>query len=157
MSYTKIIVEAIESFLGDYAASEYIPVTESDIHGYIFLKCIEGCNKYRLPKEVHINHKVKLLGSKKKIDIVLGINVAVEVKFEANYPGVSKPVVFKEEVLKDLVRLDFLRKNGLEKTIFIFLDEDGEHYRNTVNRYNLPQSDWTIINRNNHKTYILML
>jgi hypothetical protein len=155
MSYIRIIDEVLNEFINDYIDGEYIPITESDIHGYIFSKCLEACEKYRLPKDVHINHKNKLLGTKKKIDVILGDLVAVEIKFEADYPGVSKPVVLKEEVLKDLERISFLREYGFEKAIFLFIDEDGEHYRNSVNRYKISQSEWKVLDRKNKNTYIL--
>jgi len=77
----------------------------------------------------------------------VGGKIAVEIKFEANYPGVSKPVVFSTEAAKDIERLLNLKKAGLSYCHFVFLDEDGTHYRN-FNKYTPMPVTWHPLNQN---------
>lgn len=157
MTFSKVVDEALEIFVADYSILIYEPRTEADIQGYLFHLCMLGCSKYGLALDVHLNHKHKLLGTRRKIDMIVGGCIAVEVKYEANYPGVSKPVVLKEEVLKDLERIKYLKDNGFTSVYFLFVDEDGEHFRNSMFRYNIPQTDWITINDSMKNRYILKI
>lgn len=70
-----------------------------------------------------------------KVDLVLGDNeILIELKFEPDYPGVSKPVVFSTKreaagsgsIESDLEKIEeYARKS--KSTHFVMIDEDGRH------------------------------
>ena len=154
--YRKVIDEALEALVRDYSAGVYIPLTEADVQGYLFTLCINKCVEYNLDKDIHLNCRHQSLGSREKIDLVAGGKVVCEIKFEADFPGVSKPVVFHYDVRKDLKRIENLSKQGFDLCYFIFLDEDGEHHRNSLKRYYIEQSEWRETQKNDKKSFLLI-
>lgn len=155
MSYERVIEEAIKGMIFDYSNKLFKPITESDLHGYLYYLCIKECDKLGLPRNIHINQRHKLLDSKKKVDLYVNEELTVEIKFEPDFPGVSKPVVFDTEVRKDIERVQYINDNG-EKGYFLFIDEDGQHYRNSMKRYGINQAEWRIV-EDERKKYILII
>ncbi|CDX00849.1 Hypothetical protein DPCES_0962 [Desulfitobacterium hafniense] len=153
-----IVREAIKQFVKDYEEETYIPRTEADIQGYLFSLCIRGLTNCNLNLEIHLNYpSISLDGLKhKKVDIVLGSDVAIEIKFEADYPGVSKPVVFPKEAASDIERLQVMKNNGISHCHFVFLDEDGTHLRN-FQKYTPIPLNWLTLSVRGKEKYILHL
>lgn len=89
----------------------------------------------------------------KKTDLVLGDDeVAIEFKLEPDYPGVSKPVVFREEVGKDIARLDEYIWRGVKHAHFVMIDEDGFHKKNPR-----IHKEWGEINIEGKESYYLLI
>lgn len=131
MDYNEVFLHAWRKFLDKYEQEKIQPLTESDIHGHLFSLCLEQLKSegFETPYKVHMNWRV--FSARKKSDIVLGDKeIVVEVKFEPDYPGVSKPVTFRELVEEDLERISNYKKRGIPHTHFVMIDEDGFHMRN---------------------------
>lgn len=102
MGYNSVVYKTIDQFIDDYINCVYIPRTEADIQGYLFALCLKELMLNRLDLDIHLNYPNPYLDNQKhkKIDIVIGTKVAVEIKFEADYTGVSKPVVFPKDAME---------------------------------------------------------
>lgn len=159
-NYEEIFAKALNYFINDYKNQEYIPITEADIQFYLMSLCRELLKRENISLDIHANYEIsKESGFKgKKIDIVLGKCVAVEIKFEANYQGVSKPVVLAYEAANDIKRLHELKDAGMPYCHFIFLDEDGTHVRN-FQKYVEEKIEWIPIGgeKNAHLCTLLEL
>lgn len=157
ITYNQIFELALQTFISDYISGIYSPTTESDINYYLMALCKELLQKNNLPLNLHAHYTIPNNNacSGKKVDIVLNSSVAVEIKFEANYPGVSKPVVFPKEAAKDIERLTLLKQSGIDHCHFVFLDEDGTHMRN-FNKYTSVALSWQKLNPTN-PSYLLHL
>lgn len=145
-----IFTTALRLFIDDYENGIYTPVTEADIQFYLMALCKKLMQENNMPLDIHANYAIPKHESlkSKKIDIVIGSAIAIEIKFEANYPGVSKPVVFPAAAAKDIDRLNDLKLAGIDYCHFIFLDEDGTHFRN-FSKYTTHPLLWKALNRNN--------
>lgn len=143
MSINSLVKKAITQFLEDYVTARYTPLTEADIQGYIFSLCLKELNEFQAELDIHLNYPSSYLDDKKykKIDIILGSDAAIEIKFEADYPSVSKPVVFPKDAIADLDRLKSMKAFGMSHCHFIFLDEDGTHFRN-LQKYTEDKLNW---------------
>lgn len=155
MSYDYVIEKSFKGIITDYSNQIFKPITESDIHGYLYHLCLNECEKLNLPKNIHINQRHRFLEARKKVDLNVNDEIIVEVKFEADYPGVSKPVVLDTEVRKDIERVKNINASG-GKAYFLFIDEDGQHYRNSMKRYNINQAEWSIVDDEKNR-YILLI
>jgi len=157
MDYDLITTNAISNFVHDYEKGLFVPRTEADIQGYIFSACLQEFKLHNFELNIHLNYPNLILDNmkRKKIDIVVGDSIAVEIKFEADYPGVSKPVVFREEVISDLERLKSMKNKGMPHCHFVFIDEDGTHYRNLY-KYTDVALNWMELNiKSRKRSYLL--
>lgn len=152
----QLFMSSLEKFIEIYDKGIYRPRTESDVQGYLFALCIEEFIKNNIEQDLHLNCPNKNLdpSSRKKIDIVLNNEVAVEIKFEADFPGVSKPVVFSNEAVKDITRLSEMKENGMPFCHFLFIDEDGTHFRNFYKYVDIP-INWNTVRINGKTSHIL--
>jgi len=143
------VLDAVASVLKDYEAGRLDIRTEADLQGHLFaalLSRLEG-----VPVPLHAN--MSLGNPREKIDLVVGQGSISELKVEADYPGVSKPVVFPEDVWKDLRRLDrYCREGRVRSAFFLMLDEDGSHARRRE-----TASLWTQVRRNDRTSHWLFL
>lgn len=156
MGYNSVVYKTIDQFIDDYINCVYIPRTEADIQGYLFALCLKELMLNRLDLDIHLNYPNPYLDNQKhkKIDIVIGTKVAVEIKFEADYTGVSKPVVFPKDAISDLDRLKSMKARGMEHCHFIFLDEDGTHFRN-LQKYTEDKLNWKLLSISGVDRYFL--
>lgn len=157
MVYQDVLNSSIHEFIKIYSNEIYKPLTEMDIQGYIFALCLNQIKTGGLEENIHINVPNKALGPRKKIDIVLNEEIALEVKFEADYPGVSKPVAFTEEIFKDISRLKDVKNSGFKYCAFFLIDEDGMHYRKLLKETGIPEDKWMVVNKAGKERFILFL
>ncbi|KGK85868.1 hypothetical protein DP73_17710 [Desulfosporosinus sp. HMP52] len=111
--------------------------------GYLFSLCLKELSECQADLDKHLSYPTIYLDDKKhkKIDIVLGSEVAIEIKFEANYPGVSKPVVFPSDPIAEWLRLKSMKTQGMKHCHFIFLIKGGTHFRN-LQKYTENKLNW---------------
>lgn len=144
----ELFENALRSFIIDYEKGCYNPRTEADVQFYLMACCKELLQEQDLELDIHANDRLLHYPAwrGKKLDIVIAGTIVVEIKFEADYPGVSKPVVFPREAAKDIERLIALREAGISYCHFIFLDEDGTHFRN-FDKYSPVPLTWQTVCR----------
>ena len=91
-----------------------------------------------------------------KYDLVPGTDsIVVEVKFDADYPGVSKPVCFADDIAKDLERLQAVRRYRACNCHFVLIDEDGMHRRN-LHKHDSASMNWRELKRADNKQGFLL-
>lgn len=122
---------AVRAILTRYERGELEILTEADLQGHLFAE-IAG----RVPgRPVPIHSHYSLVSRREKLDILVSDGeerIMLELKVEPDYPGVPKPVVFPEEVWKDLERLErYVSVGHVQAGYFLMLDENGSHYRRT--------------------------
>ncbi len=156
--YNQIFQKVIQAFINDYQHGIYNPITEADVQAYLFSLSREECIKQGLEQNIHLNVADPRFdpSKRKKIDLILNMEVAVEIKFEANYPNVSKPVVLSEEAAKDIERIKQMKENGITYCYFLFIDEDGQHFRN-FHKHTSVSIHWEKVQRKSGLSYILFL
>ena len=118
---------AVEDVIVAYASGGITIETEADLQGHLFARLVALLPGSPLPL-----HACRSIGTpREKPDLVIGDKeIIVELKVEADYPGVSKLVVSPEEVWKDLQRLNrYVREGIVRSGYFLMLDEDGSHAR----------------------------
>jgi len=131
MNYNEIFIESWNSVLKRYKEGNVRFLSEADLRCHIFSECLKLLirEKMEIPYKIHAEKSI--LSPRQKADLVLGADeVIVEIKFEPNYPGVSKPVVFREDVEKDIAKMEEYLKRGAQHAHFVMIDEDGQHARN---------------------------
>ena len=129
-NYREVFLLGWQRSIEKYVSGEYRLFSESDLRCFLFHECVDIMKKNDFEKPYQIFTEKSILNRRQKTDLVLGNEVAAEIKFEADYPGVSKPVVFREEVEKDINRLSAFINKGYRNAFFIMIDEDGTHMRN---------------------------
>jgi len=137
MDYDKLFEDALLHALYDYSENKIRFFSERDLQSHLFFEC------RKLMEEQHFSYPLKLYAEKTafskhaKVDLVLGDDeVLVELKLEADYPGVSKPVVFTTKteaagsgsIESDLEKIEEYSRNG-KCAHFVMIDEDGRHVR----------------------------
>lgn len=141
---------ALARLLGEYSRGEFIPLIEADLqcHLYALLLGVLDADGTRRP-EVHANWRLSPAPpalERAKFDLVIGNQESLcEIKFEADYPGVSKPVCFAHEIAKDINRLRMAATHGISGW-FLMLDEDGTHMPNLHKKVN-GMLDWKEVGR----------
>lgn len=131
MDYNKVFMRSWNTVLKQYQEGKIRFLSEADLQSHLFSESLKlfANEQFEIPYKIHAEKSI--LSPHQKTDLVLGDNeVAVEIKLEADYPGVNKPVVFREDVEKDIVRLDEYLKKGMKDAHFVMIDEDGQHARN---------------------------
>ena len=131
----QVFCDALNAVLSEYEARTFAPLTEADVQSQLYGECLSRLRSLQMtPYPLHVNWRLSSRPSgleRAKFDLILGKDlVVVEIKFEADYPGVSKPVCFSNEIAKDVVRLQEARRHGVAASHFVFIDEDGTHRRN---------------------------
>jgi len=108
-------------------------------------------NNFSKPFEIKTNFG--LFSTKQKIDLVLGDgDVTLEIKYEpdnSTIPLGRRPVVLPENVIKDLEKISEYSQKGVEFSYFLFLDEDGQHFRR------FPDLPWEILRTDKKNAYFL--
>jgi len=128
--YNAIFLEAWKNVLQGYRDAEIRLLSERDLQSHLFSESLKLMRAQNFPTPYKFHAERSIL-SKHKTDLVLGEDdIAVEMKLEPDYPGVSKPVAFREEVEKDIKSLDEYIKRGMKYAHFVMIDEDGDHARN---------------------------
>ena len=127
-----IVQAAIAQVMSDYQGGAISILTEADLQGHLFRRLAERLTGRPLP--LHACRSIHT--PREKPDLVIGEKeIAIELKVEADYPGVSKPVVFPEDVWKDLHRLHrYCAERIVSRGYFLMLDEDGSHARRPETR-----------------------
>jgi hypothetical protein len=130
-----IIESALSKMAMNYQSGWFIPRTERDLQCYLYSEIQNGQRENGWShSSVHAEWRPSIWPfGRKCADLVVGNDIVIELKFEADYDGVSKPVVSSNEIMDDLERLETLKQNGVTGH-FILLDEDGTHFRN-LQRY----------------------
>jgi hypothetical protein len=132
VSYSEILQQAVDKLIADYTSKKILLFSEGDLQSHLFAHCRRIMESYDFPAplKIFVEYGRYEIG-RKRIDLVLGDDIFVEIKFEPDYPGVSKPVVFKAEVFSDIEKIASYAKKG-KKGHFIMIDEDGMHRRNVL-------------------------
>lgn len=113
-----------------YRNAEIRLLSERDLQSHLFSESLKLMRAQNFPTPYKVYAERSIL-SRHKTDLVLGEDdIAVEMKLEPDYPGVSKPVALREEVEKDIKTLDEYIKGGVKHAHFVIIDEDGHHARN---------------------------
>jgi len=129
--YNAIFLEAWKNVLQGYRNAEIMFLSERDLQGHLFSESLKLMRAQNFPTPYKVYAERSILSKRKKTDLVLGEDdIAVEMKLEPDYPGVSKPVAFREAVEKDIKSLDEYIKRGVKHAHFVMIDEDGDHARN---------------------------
>jgi hypothetical protein len=144
---------SIESLRICYEAGALIPRTEADLQAFIYGQLVREADRedsegYWEPLRLHSNWRTgafprSLRGA--KMDIVAGSrDLAVELKLESDYPGVSRLMVLEQEARRDVQRLRALKEAGFESCHFVMIDEDGAHTSNTFELAGIPVT-WQVL------------
>ena len=142
----------MENVLQEYKNAEIVLLSERDLQCHLFSESLKLMRAQNFPIPYKIYVERSILSKHKKTDLVLGEDdVAVEMKFEPDYPSVNKPVAFREEVEKDIEILAEYIKKGMKYAHFVMIDEDGSHARNPRIR-----EKWKTIYSGNKKCYCLI-
>ena len=131
LNHNEIFLRAWKNVLEGYRNGKIRFISEADLQSHLFSECLRlmETEKFETPYKIHANKS--LFTPRRKTDLVLGHDeVAIEIKLEPDYPGVSKPVVFREEVEKDIAKLDEYLRQRVKHAHFVMIDEDGNHMRN---------------------------
>lgn len=156
MSWDQVFLKGFNLWASRYAANRVDYFKKENELCEALLNCFKTtCRQENLSSD-NIHREVTLLG-KTRLDFLLGNEVSLEVKFEPDYPGMSKslkPVTnttlkrLDAEVTKLLslnsdevqlrigeIELDFLKliahkKLGIGYNFLFCLDEDGRLFRN---------------------------
>lgn len=120
------VLDAVAAVMESYRQGDIEIRTEADLQGHLFAALLPRLKGH--PSPLHAN--LSLVSPREKIDLVIGRECIMELKVEADYPGVTKPVVFPEDVWKDLKRLNrYVQEKTVEQAYFLMLDQDGSHAR----------------------------
>lgn len=131
LTHNEIFLRPWKNVLERYRDGKIRFISEADLQCHLFSECLRlmEIEKFETPYKIHVNKS--LFTPRRKTDLVLGHDeVAIEIKLEPDYPGVSKPVAFREEVEKDITKLDESLRQGVKHAHFVMIDEDGFHKRN---------------------------
>lgn len=151
--YNEIFLRSWKNALKKYSEMEIKFITEADLQSHVFSECINQFETENMEKPYKIHVNKSIFSPRQKTDLVLGdADVAVEFKFEPDYPGVSKPVAFREEIEKDIVRVNEYIQQGVKYSHFAMIDEDGFHRRNP--RIN---EGWSTIDIEGKESFYLLI
>ena len=147
----RAIQQALDGMGTAYESRRFTPLTEADLQCHLYAGCLHSyASESSIPFPLHANWKLAERPpelARAKFDLILGQDeVVVEIKFEADYPGVSKPVCFPREIAKDVARLELARQHGVRMGLLIMIDEDGT-YRRNLQKYVAPALNWRELHR----------
>ena len=155
----QVLQEALNAMIGDYASRRFAPLTEADVQCHLYAECLKLLAD-AVPFPLHANWRLSSPSpglARAKFDLILGNDeMVVEIKFEANYTGVSKPVCFPREIAKDVERLQLARECGVSRGWLILIDEDGTHQRNLHKYISLPLN-WRELRRDDGQRALLLV
>jgi hypothetical protein len=158
----RAIQQGLDAMVTAYESCRFAPLTEADLQCHLYAGCLQSyVSESSSPYPLHANWKLAARPpelARAKFDLILGQDeVVVEIKFEADYPGVSKPVCFPREIAKDVARLELARQHGVRTGLLIMIDEDGTHRRNLRKYVSVPL-DWRELQRvDGRPSYLLEL
>lgn len=131
-----MFLAALQQTLQDYANGLFYPLCEADIQAHLYTWCVFGLRDRMDTLPVHVENKIFPAppgwSNRQRIDLVLGDEVAVELKFEPLLPSRSGAVAESREALDNIERLKQLRKLGFQYCHLIFIDEHGMHARSRL-------------------------
>lgn len=144
--YEGVYRDALQRSLTAYTRGDFRPLTEADWQCYMYAQLLSLLDARHMdPSLIHANWRLSSRPqalSRAKFDLVVGHDELVaEIKFEADYPGVSKPVCFPREVAKDVERLSLARSSGVKDGHLLVVDEDGALHRN-LQKYVTHELRW---------------
>lgn len=150
MRLPELFSNAIVDLIGDYESGRFAPKTEADIQSHLYARILGRLADDLRPIPVHVNWRLASSppGRKRAMhDLVLGNDeVIVEIKFEPKYAGVSSPVCFADEIVKDVDRLKLAIEHGIPSCHFLLIDEAGCWHRN-LHKYVSSPLPWREIRR----------
>lgn len=153
MNYNDVLVKSVNKLKQDFLSGLIKIETESDLQSHLFCNCIKELETNNFSKPLEIRTNLGLFSTKQKIDIVLGAGlVTLEIKYEpdnSTIPPGRRPVVLPVNVTKDLEKISEYSQKGVEFSYFLFLDEDGQHFRR------LPDLPWEILRTDKKTAYFL--
>ena len=138
MSYHRVFQEAVEAWAADYERGAHRLYTEADFQSHLFYHLLRLMIEqgFEQPYQIHVNYSVQ--SAREKIDLALGQNeVLAELKLEPDYPELPasrRPVVFTEDIVKDLDRMRRYAQQGYPYCYVLALDEAGFHRRRLPKR-----------------------
>jgi hypothetical protein len=154
MSYHQVFREAVEAWAADYERGAHHLYTEADFQSHLFYHLLRLIIEqgFEQPHQIHLNYSVR--SAREKIDLALGENeVLAELKLEPDYPELPasrRPVVFTEDIVKDLDRMRRYAQQGYSHCYVLALDEVGIHRRA------LGDFEWRVLRRGAGEAYLLM-
>jgi len=165
MNYNELFLSAWESILKKYEHGKIKFLSESDFQSHLFSECLKWLSNAKTETPYKIHAERSIISPHKKTDIVLGGDeVAVEIKFEPDYPGMpasKKPVTFirKSEgsgsIEHDVEKLSDYKRLGVKHAHFVMIDED-EFHKDRIIKY-LRLKNWKTLKVNSRKSYSLLV
>lgn len=153
MDYNDVFLQSVKDLKKDYLSGELKFETESDLQSHLFTYCIFNLKQNNFPKPLKIRTNFGMFSSRQKIDLVLGEDVTLEIKYEPDNSSIPKsrsPVVLSADVEKDFKKINEYSKNGIKYSYFLFLDEDGQHFRKW------SDMNWEILKLGEKNVYFLL-
>jgi hypothetical protein len=154
MGYHQVFREAVEAWAADYECGAHRLYTEADFQSHLFyhLMRLMVAQGFAQPYQIHVNYSIHSV--REKIDLVLGENeVLAELKFEPDYLELApsrRPVVFTEDIAKDIDRMRRYAQQGYPHCYVLALDEAGIHYRA------FADYKWRVLRQGEREVYLLM-
>lgn len=123
--YAGILKRAVRETLVSYKRGDVKLKKEADLQAYLYHKCIHFFKEkgFKQPYEISLGKRI----NKYYPDLILGNDDAlIELKLETS-DSVYNSVVFDEDIKKDIKKLEFFQKNGIENLYFLMIDVNGVH------------------------------
>jgi len=165
MPYNELFLKAWANVLKGYEDSKIRLLSERDLQAHLFSECLRLLSGERAETPYKIHIEKSITSPHRKTDLVLGNDeVAIEIKFEPDYPSMPKsrkPVTFVRKldgsgsIESDVEKLSEYKKLGVRHVHLVMIDEDESH-KNKIRKH-LQIDNWKTLEVNGRKSYSLII